>query len=55
MRSADLQLVDDDPKDVFDFDLDYNDQLVAGIAKPQPDVGLVAIVSDREDLASTRP
>jgi hypothetical protein len=47
MVAADLELVDADPHDPFDFSLDrYNAQLVAGYARPQPNLGLVVVMPD---------
>ena len=64
MVQADMQLVDADPSDPLDFNLDrYNEQLVAGRAEPQPDFGLLVVVPDwsevhtgaRPDTAAPRP
>jgi hypothetical protein len=61
MRGTELQIIDADPKDPFDFDLDhYNDQLVAGYSKNLPDKGLVVHMPDYNKLggpasASLRP
>jgi hypothetical protein len=52
MADADLALIDQDPKDPFDFDLDrYNDQLVAGYSKNTPSRGLKTFMPDANDLA----
>jgi hypothetical protein len=51
MEDADLQIVDADPKDPFDFFLSHlNEQLVAGESHNQPDFGLVTIMPDYSDL-----
>jgi hypothetical protein len=51
MVDADLQIVDADPKDPFDFCLSHlNEQLVAGESHNQPDFGLVTILPDYSDL-----
>jgi hypothetical protein len=47
MVGADMQIVDMDPSDPFDFSIDrYDDQLVAGYSKNQPDQGLVVYMPD---------
>jgi hypothetical protein len=47
MQDTELQLVDADPEDPFDFFLDhYYDQLVAGYTKNLPDRGLLVVVPD---------
>ena len=51
MMDADLQIVDADPKDYFDFYLAHlNEQLVAGESHNQPDFGLVTTMPDYSDL-----
>ena len=51
MRDTDLQLIDADPADPFDFFLDhYYNQLVAGYTKNRPDKGLIAVVPDYHRL-----
>jgi len=53
MTGADLALIDEDPKDPFDFNLDrYNDQLVAGYSKNTPSRGLKTFMPDADDLAA---
>ncbi len=53
MVQADMQLVDADPSDPFDFNLDqYNEQLVAGRAEPQPDFGVLVIMPDWREVRS---
>ena len=48
---TDLELVDEDPKDPFDFSIDHwNDQLVAGYSKNTPNRGLKAHMPDYNDL-----
>jgi hypothetical protein len=52
MVDADLMLVDDDPKDPFDFSpSQYKDQLVAGYSKNTPANGLVTHMPDLSDIA----
>ena len=56
MTDTDLELVDNDPRDPFDFSVDHwNDQLVAGYSKTTSRRGLKAIVPDYNDLAKQRP
>jgi hypothetical protein len=51
MADADLQIVDADPNDPFDFYLSHlNDQLVAGKSQNQPDLGLKTTMPDYADL-----
>jgi hypothetical protein len=51
MMDADLQIVDKDPDDPFDFALAHlNEQLVAGESHNQPDFGLVTIMPDYQDM-----
>ena len=51
MMDADLQIVDADPDDPFDFDLAHlNEQLVAGESHNQPDFGLVTVLPDYGDM-----
>jgi hypothetical protein len=51
MTGTDLEIVDADPSDPFDFYLDhYNKQLVAGFDKNTPDHGLIVTMPDFEDL-----
>jgi hypothetical protein len=51
MTDTDLELVDDDPGDPFDFSVDHwNDQLVAGYSKTTADRGLRAHMPDFNDL-----
>jgi hypothetical protein len=51
MMDADLQIVDSDPDDPFDFDLAHlNEQLVAGESRNQPDFGLVTVMPDYGDI-----
>lgn len=51
MDDADLQIVDGDPKDPFDFYLAHlNEQLVAGESRNQPDFGLLTTMPDYADL-----
>lgn len=51
MTGADLQLIDEDPKDSFDFfPARYNQQLVAGYSKNTPSGGLRTYMPDYSDL-----
>jgi len=51
MTATDLELVDMDPKDAFDFNVEHwNDQLVAGYSKTTSGRGLKAHMPDYEDL-----
>jgi hypothetical protein len=51
MNDTDLELVDLDPKDAFDFSVDnWNKQLVAGYSKTLPNRGLKAFMPDYADL-----
>jgi hypothetical protein len=51
MTDTDLELVDDDPGDPFDFSVDrWNEQLVAGYSKTTADRGLRAHMPDLNDL-----
>ena len=51
MTETDLELVDRDPNDPFDFSVDrWNEQLVAGYSKITPERGLKAHMPDFNDL-----
>jgi hypothetical protein len=51
MTATDLELVDQDPQDPFDFSVDrWNEQLVAGYSKTTADQGLRAHMPDYNDL-----
>jgi len=51
MTDTDLELVDEDPKDAFDFSVDrWSAQLAAGYAKVTPERGLKAHMVDFNDL-----
>ena len=51
MEDADLQIVDADPSDPFDFSLAHiNRQLVAGSSRNQTDFGLVTTMPDYGDM-----
>jgi hypothetical protein len=51
MTGADLQLIDQDPRDAFDFSpADYKAQLVAGYSKNTPEGGLKTYMPDLSDL-----
>ncbi len=53
MAETDLELVDEDPRDSFDFSVDrWQDQLVAGFSKTTPARGLKAHMPDYNDLPS---
>ena len=53
MIDADMQVVDTDPSDPFDFFIDrYNEQLVEGLSRNQPDYGLVVYMRDFDDLGT---
>jgi hypothetical protein len=55
MHQADLQLIDLDPRDAFDFyPARYNGQLVAGYSKNTPDKGLKTFMPDFDDLRQSR-
>jgi hypothetical protein len=54
MRDADLQLIDADPRDPFDFfPARYSAQLVAGYSKNTPAKGLKTYMPDFDDLLRT--
>jgi hypothetical protein len=56
MTNTDLELVDDDADDPFDFSVDHwNDQLVAGYSKTRPNRGLKAHMPDYNDLKAAVP
>jgi hypothetical protein len=51
MRDADLELIDQDPSDAFDFSAPrYNDMLIAGYSKNTPRLGLKTYLPDYDDL-----
>ena len=55
MRGTDLELIDMDPKDPFDFSVArYNDMLVAGYSKNLPRLGLRTYMPDYDDLRAGR-
>jgi hypothetical protein len=55
MTETDLELVDEDPQDSFDFSVDrWNEQLVAGYSKTTADRGLRAHMPDYNDLSKRR-
>ena len=55
MTETDLELVDEDPGDPFDFSVDnWNEQLVAGYSKITPDRGLKQHMPDYNDLPGHR-
>jgi hypothetical protein len=56
MVDADLQIIDDDPADPFDFFLgDYMVQLAAGSSRTMPDAGLAAHFPDYDDIEESTP
>jgi hypothetical protein len=55
MADADLQLIDEDERDPFDFySARYNDQLVAGYSRNTPDGALRTVMPDYADLPKVR-
>ncbi len=55
MTDADMQLVDAEPRDPFDFYPDkYLRQLVAGYSRNTPSGGLVVFMPDYDKTSSTR-
>ena len=51
MVDADMFVVDTDPSDPFDFFIDrYNDELVAGFSRNQPNYALFVFMRDFDDL-----
>ncbi len=55
MPRADMHVVDTDPRDPFDFFVDfYNNQLVEGFTRNQPDYGLKVFMRDFHDLGKPR-
>jgi hypothetical protein len=55
MTETDLELVDEDPRDAFDFSVDrWQAQLVAGYSKTTPARGLKAHMPDYNDLSKGR-
>ena len=51
MTETDLELMDEDPRDPFDFSVDrWNEQLVRGYSKVTPERGLKAHMPDYNDL-----
>ena len=53
MPDADMQVVDTDESDPFDFYIDrYNEQLVAGYSRNQQNYGLLVFMRDFEDIGS---
>jgi hypothetical protein len=55
MHDADLQLIDSDPRDPFDFyPAKYNAQLVAGYSKNTPQHGLKTFMPDFDDLSKKK-
>jgi hypothetical protein len=51
MKDTDMQIIDNDPKDPFDFFNDhYFEQLVAGYHKTTPDDGLLIFMPDYSDM-----
>jgi hypothetical protein len=55
MRDTDLELIDQDQDDPFDFSVaHYNDMLVAGYSKNTPGLGLKTYMPDYDDLRAGR-
>jgi hypothetical protein len=55
MHGADLQIIDDDPKDPFDFFLArYAGQLIAGTSHTMKDKGLVVYMPDSDQVGEER-
>ena len=55
MRDTDLELIDQDQADPFDFSVArYNDMLVAGYSKNTPRLGLKTYMPDYDDLKAGR-
>ena len=51
MRDTDMRLVDEDPRDPFDFSpSEYVKQLVAGYSKNSPDGSLRVFMPDYDDV-----
>lgn len=56
MSDSDLTLIDQDPRDPFDFFLDhYRDQLVAGYSKTTRQDGLLVYMPDYDKLPRQKP
>jgi hypothetical protein len=56
MSDTDLELIDQDPSDPFDFSVaHYNEMLVAGFSKNLPRKGLRTLIPDWNDLQARRP
>jgi hypothetical protein len=56
MVSTDLELIDQDPSDPFDFSAPrYNDMLVAGYSRNTSALGLKTYMPDYDDLKAGRP
>ena len=56
MVNADLELIDQDPSDPFDFSVArYNDMLVAGYSRNTPTLGLKTYMPDYDDLHAGKP
>jgi len=56
MSAADLQIVDSDPKDPFEFFLAHiNEQIVAGSSRNTLDYGLITTLPDFGDIAPRKP
>jgi hypothetical protein len=56
MVSTDLELIDQDPSDPFDFSVPrYNDMLIAGYSRNTAALGLKTFMPDYDDLKAGRP
>src|SRR5579871_1168578 len=55
MADSDLEIVDQDPKSLFDFFLaDYNHQMAAGYSKNTPSYGFIVYMPDYYEVESAR-
>jgi hypothetical protein len=55
MTDTDLELIDEDPSDPFDFSVaNYNEMLVAGYSRNTPQSGLKTYLPDYDDLKAGR-
>ena len=55
MSDAEMQIVDLDPADPFEFELDqYNKQLVAGYSRTLPSLGLEVFMRDIDKVGEAR-
>lgn len=55
MSDAEMEIVDLDPKDPFEFELDqYSKQLIAGYSRTLPDLGLEVFMRDIDKVGGTQ-